>query len=612
MIYKLSFTIITLSLIFAPFPALALQVIPNDPHFDTQYYIQQTQVDQAWEYSIGSPDITIAVIDSGVDLDHPDLKDNIWVNKDEIPDNNKDDDKNGYIDDVHGWNFVENNNDPNPQFADYSTEGASHGTLVAGIIAASGHNGKGIAGISWNSKIMPLRALNSLGEGNIEEAAKAIKYAANNGADIINLSFVGSNYSAHLIDAVKYAYKAGAVLIAAVGNDAVGNSSLSGGDLDVQPIYPACFKTSFDDLVIGIGSVDKDNKKAVFSNFGQSCLDINAPAVNIVSTQVIKPELEIPFNAEYSGFWNGTSFAAPQVAGLAALIKSINKNYNNKQIASLILDTADKIDAYNPDLTGMMGRGLVNARRALKAAAPVNFTPQDPLEIINLQTNNSSLWISDQIAETAPADSFMPISISFKNKGTITWQPHLLKLQITDKMGQPVDFSPLEFTYQNSQTVLPSQTAVFYKSLKTPGKAGLYEIKFQLTYKNQNIKGGALYKKIQITSVKPAILINSQMPLAVLKKWGSMPVNIIVKNNSDTTWLTDSISLKIEANDKNIYISDLRKPQTLEIAPGAAASLSFILHFKDSALGVKYYTLKLRIDEKDTALEGAEKIVRVD
>ena len=597
---------------FAPFPALALQVIPNDPHFDTQYYIKQTQVDQAWEYSIGSPNIIIAVIDSGVDLDHPDLKDNIWINKGEIPNNNKDDDKNGYVDDVHGWNFVENNNDPNPQFADYSTEGASHGTLVAGIIAASGHNGKGIAGISWNSKIMPLRALNSLGEGNIEEAAKAIKYAANNGADIINLSFVGSNYSIELIDAVKYAYKAGAVLIAAVGNDAIGNSSLSGGNLDVQPIYPACFKTSFDDLVIGVGSVDQNNQKAVFSNFGQTCLEINAPSVDIVSTQVIEPELGTPFNAEYSGFWNGTSFAAPQISGLAALIKSVNKNYNNKQISSLILDTADKIESYNPELKGMMGRGLVNARRALRAAAPVDFIPQDPLEIINLQTNNFSLWINDQIAATVPASNFMPISISFKNKGTITWQPHLLKLKITDKLGQPLDFSPSEFTYQNSQNVLPSQIAAFYKSIKTPSKAGLYEIKFQLTYKNQDIKGGALYKKIQVTSTKPAVLTDLAIPLTVLKKWGSMPVTAKIKNNSGTSWLADSISLKIETNDKNIYMSHLSKPQTVEIAPGTAANFSFIVHFKDSALGIKYYTLKLQIDGKDTALEGAEKIMRID
>ena len=219
--HKVCLTITILFLTLAPLTAQALTIVPNDPYFSNQYYIEQTKVDQAWSYSVGSPEVVIAVIDSGIDVDHPDLKDNIWINQGETPNNNIDDDHNGYIDDVYGWNFVENNNDPNPQFSNYSTEGASHGTLVAGIIAASGHNNKGLTGISWNSKIMALRALNSLGEGNIEDAAAAIRYAADNGADVINLSFVGDSEDELLTQAIDEATNAGVLITAAAGNEGI-------------------------------------------------------------------------------------------------------------------------------------------------------------------------------------------------------------------------------------------------------------------------------------------------------------------------------------------------------------------------------------------------------
>src|SRR3989338_9345734 len=138
------FIIIIFTLLVGLFTARAFFIVRNDPHFTTQYYTHQIHADEAWGYSVGSKDVVIAVIDAGVDIDHTDLKNQIWINGDEIAGNNIDDDKNGFIDDRNGWNFVENNPDTRPQFNDYTIEGASHGTLVAGIISPTRNNKEGI------------------------------------------------------------------------------------------------------------------------------------------------------------------------------------------------------------------------------------------------------------------------------------------------------------------------------------------------------------------------------------------------------------------------------------------------------------------------------------
>jgi len=596
-----------------PTVAQALTVTPNDPHFDTQYYIGMTQVDQAWGYSVGSPDVVIAVIDSGVDLDHPDLKDNIWINQDEIADNGRDDDNNGYIDDVYGWNFVDNNNDPNPQFKNYSTEGVSHGTLVAGVIAGSGNNGLGIAGISWRSKIMALRALNSIGEGYTGDAAQAIRYAVKEGADIINLSFVGRSNTTELQEAIKYAYQQGIVIVAAVGNDALGTLSTSdGGDLDTVPVYPACYRDTQDDWVIGVGAVDKNKSKADFSNFGLTCLDINAPGVDMVSTQTMNPKLGEPFNAAYSGLWNGTSFAAPQVSGLAALIKSFNGNYSNKQIAAIIADTADSLDAQNPDLALKMGAGLINSRRALKAAAPANFAPQDPIELLKLAGDSAALWFSDKIDTQAYPNNFLSVKISFKNKGIISWESTYLKIKITDRQGNPLGFNPAEIDYHEISTVEPSQIANFSDVIHAPSHSGLYDVKFILTYKNQPIKGGALYKTIEVKPVHLAVLTETKLPVAVLSKWRQITASIKIKNNSAGSWQKKNLALKLETTDPCLKIAGAIRPQEDQIKNGATATFAPTLIFKNCGLGLKRYTLKLQTATGTIGIESGERFLRID
>jgi subtilisin family serine protease len=192
MFKKISRYLIVLELIgFLFCPGLLLAKTANDPLNGFQYYLDPIQAEAAWDYTTGSRSVVVAVIDTGVDIDHPDIYENIWRNIDEVPGDGIDNDHNGYIDDYQGWDFVNDEADPNPKFdSEYSELGLDHGTMVAGIIGARGNNNYGLTGINWEVSIMPLLALNGNGSGENGVVAAAIDYAIANGADIINLSLV--------------------------------------------------------------------------------------------------------------------------------------------------------------------------------------------------------------------------------------------------------------------------------------------------------------------------------------------------------------------------------------------------------------------------------------
>jgi len=346
-------------------PVLAI-VMPNDTYYKNQWYLSKIKADIAWERMSSSPDIIIAVIDSGVSIDHPDLKDNIWSNDREIPNNGKDDDRNGFIDDFNGWDFVINRPDPSPKFSDTWTEsGASHGTIVAGIIAARGNNYQGIAGVTWRAKIMPLRVLNDKGEGKISDVIRAIDYATKNGADIINLSFVNFSYSQAVQEAIARAYKAGIIVVAAAGNE-----QGSGGayNIDKTPIYPACYDGLFaENMVIGVIATDALDQKASFSSYGSKCVDIAAPGISFFSTVAPGGDLD-SINKYYDGFWSGTSMAAPLVSATIALIAQANPELSRQEIVDILLSSSDNIDRLNPDYLGMIGAGRLNVARAVETA----------------------------------------------------------------------------------------------------------------------------------------------------------------------------------------------------------------------------------------------------
>lgn len=350
---------------------------PNDIYYTQQIYLSGIKAQQAWNYSIGNNSVIIAILDTGVAIDHPDLKNNLWYNLKEIPSNGIDDDGNGYIDDYHGWDFVTGTADPRPKFqGSYNFLGMNHGTIVTGVAAAHGNNSEGIAGLAWRAKIMPLRVLNGEGSGNTMDVAMAIDYARENGAEIINLSFVGSGKSQTLEDAIKRAYEAGILVVAAAGNEVE-----NGVDMTKSPKYPVCHDGGFNNnWVIGVASLDNNDKLASFSNYG-ACVDILTPGVGIFGA-LYKDNNNPLYSREYGGYWTGTSVSSPQVVGVAALVKSLKPKLSLLELRDLLLNNADNIDNTNGLYLGKLGHGKLNAEKVVQAT--INSVSQAEYKIDRL------------------------------------------------------------------------------------------------------------------------------------------------------------------------------------------------------------------------------------
>jgi subtilisin family serine protease len=350
----------------ALFPFSAAAAVPNDPSYAEQWYLNDIHLPEAWNFAKGSPLITVAVIDTGVETSHPDLKDRIWTNPGELPGNGVDDDNNGYVDDIHGWDFVDEDNDPNPVIADNVTdEGVNHGTLVAGIIGAAGNNGLGISGVNWNVRIMPLRVLNSSGVGGAAAVERAVRYAVAKKAKVINISFTGDTFSRSLEAALRDAHRAGSVIVAAAGNE---GDTARGGNLNVRPAYPVCYKGAGNiPIIIGVAALDRRGVKSSFSNYGSNCVDIAAPGENFLTTQVTRYAKDGGAES-YSRNWSGSSLSAPVVAGVAALITSMNPGFTPDQIRGFLLGKATDIRTLNGALASEVGAGKLDAAASVLAA----------------------------------------------------------------------------------------------------------------------------------------------------------------------------------------------------------------------------------------------------
>jgi Subtilase family/FG-GAP-like repeat/FG-GAP repeat len=352
-------------------PCRVFALTPNDPDFSRQWYLNKMSVPAAWDYSQGN-DTVVAVLDTGVDFGNPELKNNEWTNPNP---GNTTNNITGYVNDIHGWNFVENDNDIGPHFNSGWTEaGVTHGTVIAGIIGAVGNNLSGIAGINWKVKIMALRVLDSSGEGDPATAAKAIDYAVAHGARVLNFSFVTNEHDIALDEAIARAAKAGVLVVSAAGN----NKTNDGDDLDKTPMYPVCSDGPNTNYVLGVAATDENDKKAQFSDYGSNCVDVSAPGSNIISTQVYNPSL-ISFDSFTRSGWSGTSVAAPMVSGLAALLLAANPGLSRETLMRIIISTADPIDAANPLYRGGLGTGRINASRAMQMALGL---PVDAIQTI--------------------------------------------------------------------------------------------------------------------------------------------------------------------------------------------------------------------------------------
>ncbi len=340
-------------------PSLAFARTPNDTQYGDLWYLPHISAPDAWDVTTGSDSVVVAVLDTGVALTHPDLEVNLWENTKEISDNNKDDDRNGFIDDVQGWDFVDDDNVPEPMLEDSLDPSAqSHGSVVAGIIGAVGNNHRGYTGIAWDVHIMPIRILDENGAGSEADAATAINYAVKNGANVINLSFVGNETNASLRNAVQNAYEHDVVVVAALGNDTQ--------NVNDEPVYPACLRSNAADWVIGVTATNSADQESDFTNYGSDCADIAAPGEDIFGLEYAEDGASADDRDLYIGPWNGTSMASPIVAGAAALLKSAYPTISVDNVRSALKLSVDP--AYPFAGSGSLGAGRINIARALETA----------------------------------------------------------------------------------------------------------------------------------------------------------------------------------------------------------------------------------------------------
>jgi subtilisin family serine protease len=313
--------------------------VPNDPLSSLEWQFAgdgPMGIDSAWAQTTGGP-VVVAVLDSGIDLGQPDLAGNLWANPNEVGGNGVDDDHDGLVDDVNGWNFVNNNNNV--------SDNNGHGTHVAGIIGADGNNGVGVTGVDWNAKLMAVKVLDSSASGDDATVAKGLRYAVAHGARIVNMSLASPSPSTQLRSALTYAQNAGVLVVTAAGN--------FGENLRSDPSYPASYGAP---NVIDVAASDQAGALDPTSDFG-STVNIAAPGTDIVSTSM-------------SGGYElrtGTSMASAIVSGVAALVASQHPDWRWPQLRAAIIDSARH--------TGLpvAGGAAVDAGAAVAWTPPANF-----------------------------------------------------------------------------------------------------------------------------------------------------------------------------------------------------------------------------------------------
>ncbi len=342
-------------------------VFANDPGFttdsrniDRQWGLARAGFNAAWQKTTGSTNNIVAIVDTGIDETHEDLRGASFA---------------------PGFDFI--SRQPIVNGADSDDNG--HGTLVAGILGARANNAIGIAGANWQITLMPLKALDASGKGDAVSVSEALVWAADHGAQFINLSLggLGFGHDTTLANAITYAFNKNLLMVAAAGNDAAAD----GGNLDINPVFPVCDDNNFN-MVIGVAATDQNDIKTQFSNFGKNCIDVTAPGKRILSTINFDPLTQRPSPNSYA-YGSGTSLAVPFVVGEAALIRSLYPQATNVQIRDRIISTAESVDGLNLSQCGgscrwFLGAGRINAAASLKAEIAFGFKEGDLIKVSDL------------------------------------------------------------------------------------------------------------------------------------------------------------------------------------------------------------------------------------
>jgi len=393
-----------------------VNAVPNDPRYPEMWGLNNTgqtggtpgadiDAQAAWNITTGSANVVVALIDSGTDLNHQDLAANIWTNPGEIPGNGIDDDGNGFVDDVHGWDFRDNDNDP----TDTSATCSGHGTHTAGTIGALGNNGIGVTGVNWSVKIMPLRVFGGFFcSGADSQIISAIEYYSDFGIRFSSNSYGGGPFNQAAMDAIRASKS---VYVAAAGNE--------GRDNDVTPNYPSNYELQ---NIIAVAATDDTDVRAGFSNFGLNSVDLGAPGVDILST--------IP--GDNYGLLSGTSMATPHVAGVVCLLLAQDPGLTNLEIRFRILRGVDptglsvatggRLNAKNSLVFGLQPP-LVEV--ALTPVGPTTVSPGDAISYnLSIQNNGSAAaTITAKIYAQGPAGQEAtlhgPVTFSLAGGGSV-------------------------------------------------------------------------------------------------------------------------------------------------------------------------------------------------
>lgn len=441
--------------------------MPNDPDFIKTWGIKNTgQTDAAGQVGISGADINVmplwregihgnqktlvAVIDTGVSWDHPDLAANIYTNPGEAGDksgNGVDDDKNGFIDDVHGWNFVANNNN--------SRDDNGHGTHCSGTIGAVGNNGIGVAGINWNVSILPVKFLDSQGSGTLEAAVDAINYAKMMKVQVMSNSWGGGAESQTMIAAIQAAKDAGILFVAAAGNDSSNN--------DNSPSYPASTQV---DNVVAVAATDNKDQLATFSNYGPKTVHVAAPGVKVYSTVL---------DGKYEAF-SGTSMATPHVAGVAALLWSENPTWTFAQIKDRMIKTSDPVPGLRRKV---IANGRINAYSAFHGIVPPSTDPDPSLwKDVPQVIESAHPYLSNQnLKFTVHADGAKYIRIHFEK---IETEFQYDKITIEDKAGKVVEILTGAYTDYYTDYYTGDSLVIHLESDGTVDKWGFKVDKIQM------------------------------------------------------------------------------------------------------------------------------------
>jgi thermitase len=414
----------------------AVAGLPNDPDFSQQWGLDNpdgVDIDAvpAWGVTLGSTSTIVAVIDTGIDLDNPDFAGKIWTN----PVN---DAAEGYPNDVHGWNFIDNTSDVQ--------DNNGHGTHVSAIIAAIGNNNYGVAGVDPSAQIMPLKFLDSNGNGTTDDAVSAIYFAVEHGAQVINASWGGVAASAPLQAAIAYANAHNVVFVTAAGND--------GTDNDTVPSYPASYQEPNE---LSVAAVDQNGNLASFSNYGASTVNLGAPGVNIVS--------DVPTSIEASGLQtlSGTSMAAAYVSGVAALVSGLNPSFTAAEIVARIDSTTKPL----PSLSGnTISGGMVDAYNAVTDTVTSEATTTAPASGIPTFTPGQATQVEVHAAILASDEFFN------NNGGTAVGFINGLYESLLDRAPDPAGLQLWVATY-DSGTVTRYQIAL---AIASSAEARLVEV----------------------------------------------------------------------------------------------------------------------------------------